>query len=109
MQYKWMRPALACLLWGCTTHYYKAAAGQVGIYLKAPEAASVMLVPSFNGYQPLTAEHTGTGTWVVKVPSGISFSYFYLVDHRPTVPQCEMTEQDEFGRSNCVFSPIRNP
>jgi 1,4-alpha-glucan branching enzyme len=105
MKLKWIWPAMACLLWGCASHYYKNDGDHVGIYLEAPQSRSVMLVASFNSYAPLRAERAGRGIWVVDVPTDTSFSYFYLVDGTPTVPPCEMTERDDFGRENCIFTP----
>lgn len=106
MKKRWLWPFMVCLLWGCASHYYKKDGDHVDIYLKAPESGNVRLVASFNGYAPLQARRSGRDAWVVHVPADTSFSYFYLVDGKPTVPQCEMTEQDDFGRENCVFSPV---
>jgi hypothetical protein len=35
----------------------------------------------------------------------MQFSYFYLVDGEVFLPECTLTESDDFGSRNCVYAP----
>lgn len=94
---------MVVLLFGCAGHYFHTDEDAVRIYLKAPRAECVELMASFNGYLPLPAERLRGGTWMVKVSHDDSFAYFYRIDGRVRLPDCEMQEQDDFGQSNCIF------
>jgi hypothetical protein len=43
--------------------------------------------------------------WINRVPSGREFRYFYSVDGKILVPECALTEKDDFGSENCLYSP----
>lgn len=91
---------------GCINHYYRNEPDAVVFYLKAPNAQNVQIAASYNGYDLKPVQRLNSDTWIVRLPNGTGFSYFYLVDGKLLVPQCKMMEQDDFGQSNCVFSSM---
>lgn len=90
-------------LFGCPSHYFHNDDDTVRFYLKAPKAKHVELMASFNGFAPLHAQRAGNGAWMVAVPNDHSFAYFYRIDGQVSVPDCDVREQDDFGRFNCLF------
>jgi len=90
---------------GCARHYYRIDDGALEIFLKAPKASSVLFASSLDGYTPVPAVRTGRDTWVVSVPAGREFSYFYIIDGTVFVPECTCHESDGFGSENCVYLP----
>jgi 1,4-alpha-glucan branching enzyme len=90
---------------GCAVHFQRTEPDGVNFYLRAPEAQSVQIAASYNGFSVQPTRRYNATTWVAKLPKGISFSYFYLVDGKTYIPPCKMMEQDDFGQANCIFSP----
>jgi hypothetical protein len=95
----------AVLFTGCAHHYYRLDDKTLEIYLKAPGASSVLFASSLDVYVPHPASRTGRDTWVMRVPADREFSYFYKVDGRVFIPECEYRENDELGSENCVYIP----
>jgi hypothetical protein len=101
--------ALLCLtgpLWGCATHYYRTDTAGTTIYLRLPEAASVVLHTSIDGFRPHTAERR-SGRWTNTLSATREFIYFYNVDGEVFIPDCRFKEKDDFGQENCIFLPTR--
>ena len=90
---------------GCPTHYHTITGGHVEIYLKAPQAQSVILMMSGDSFQQVEAVRTGFGTWKITLNRVHEFKYFFLVDGKVFLPECPLKEKDDFGSDNCVFSP----
>ena len=44
-------------------------------------------------------------TWLVTIPAGSEFTYFYIADGAVYLPPCCFTEKDDFGSENCLFIP----
>ena len=95
---------LICLLWGCSTHYYRADEHGVTLHLREDEAESVILFTSLDGFLPKTAEYAGS-TWINRLPSNLEFSYFYKVNGKYMIPDCPLKEKDDFGSENCIYVP----
>lgn len=95
----------AALFTGCAHHYYRLEDNSLELYLKAPGASSVVFASSLDGYAPHLASRAGRGLWVVRVPGDREFSYFYKVDGRVFIPECDCHEYDELGSENCVYLP----
>jgi 1,4-alpha-glucan branching enzyme len=91
------------LLFGCASHYFVNDSKELQFYLKAPKAKRVELLASFNGYIPIPAQRLQGGAWRVTLPEADSFTYFYRIDDRISIPECPLREKDDFGQSNCVF------
>lgn len=89
---------------GCSVHYYKIDQTDILFYLRNKDAKDVHFQYSHDGFQCHEAEQVKGGLWQVEVPSVDEFSYFYMVDGRMYVPPCLLTEQDDFGNENCIFS-----
>jgi len=90
---------------GCATHYYRSNADSVTLYLKAPGARVVKLATSLDEFILHRVQSTGAGTWEITVPAAREFAYFYMVDGRFYLPDCELKETDDFGAQNCIFVP----
>ena len=96
---------LLIVLSGCARHYYMSKADTLYIYLKDPKAASVLFLYSDDGYRSHTAHKVGKQTWEVKVPANREFKYFYIIDGKPFIPDCQYMEADDFGSHNCIYVP----
>jgi hypothetical protein len=95
---------LIFLLSGCAgSHYVREEDGQVLLYFKQPEASEVRLACSLDRFQPHSATRNRSGTWEVAMPAAQEFSYFYLVDGSVVVPDCRLSETDDFGSRNCLY------
>ena len=92
------------LLYGCSTHYYRADEYGVTLHLREHKTASVILFTSVDGFIPNAAERVG-GSWVNRIPSNREFSYFYKVDGKLMLPDCRFKERDDFGSENCIYMP----
>jgi hypothetical protein len=90
---------------GCATHYHVINSGHVEMFLKAPQAQSVVLVVSSDPFQQVQALRGDSGMWKVTLNRLSEFKYFYLMDGKPYQPDCRMRENDDFGSNNCIFSP----
>lgn len=97
--------ALGLVLAGCAHHYYRLDDGSLRIFLEAPEATSVYFASSLDNFALHPAQKTDSGTWMVGVAADTQFTYFYIIDGRPYVPECTYREHDDFGSNNCVFIP----
>ena len=95
---------LFCLLFGCSTHYYRADEDGVTLHLREQETGSVILFTSIDGFLPNAAEQID-GTWINRVPSNREFSYFYKVNGKYMIPDCRFKEKDDFGTENCIYVP----
>jgi len=74
------------------------------IYATFPGAQKVVFRASIDNFQPHPAQLESDERWVVVVPRKSEFTYFYLVDSVPTIPDCTETVMDDFGGKNCFFS-----
>jgi len=90
---------------GCTNHFYRIKGNLIHIYLEKPGVNTVSFASSEDGYQLHQAEKIDSKTWLVKMPAGLEFSYFYIVDGIAYVPPCRFKEKDDFGSENCIFIP----
>ena len=92
-------------LMGCAGHFYQVKGNLMHIYLEKPEAHTVSFASSEDGYQLHPAEKIDSKTWLVTMPVGLEFTYFYIIDDIAYVPSCRFKEKDDFGSENCVFIP----
>ncbi len=91
---------------GCAaTHYHERQSDRVTFYLRAPEARGVAFVSSQDDYQIHRAERVNDSRWMVTVAANSEFRYFYIVDGRVYLPECELYEKDDFGSRNCIYVP----
>lgn len=95
---------LVFFLSACATHFYRIQEGEVTLVLRRPEARSVMLATSLDGFHLRPASKV-SDTWEVRLPAGRGFRYFYQVDGMMVVPDCTLKESDDFGSQNCIFEP----
>jgi len=92
-------------LGGCTPHYQKIKGDQVVLYLKDTTAQTAFFASSLDGFQrhPLTRQTKSS--WRINLPADQEFSYFYILDNQPVIPDCPYKEKDDFGFENCIFIP----
>ena len=64
----------------------------------------VILSCSLDDFEPHEARRVD-GRWVVSLPSGSPFRYYYVLDGEMFLPPCQMKENDDFGSANCIFDP----
>lgn len=93
-----------CIASGCSGHYRTIDNTHVDFYLRSPAARSVSIVVSGDGFEKVPATRDRLGTWRVTLNRVDEFTYFYLVDGKVYVPECDLREKDDFGAENCVFS-----
>ena len=96
---------LFLILAGCASHYVRVKDNSVFVYLKNPEAQSVYFLCSLDGYEIHKANKIDKKTWLVRIPKGREFIYFYIVDEKPFLPDCTFREKDDFGSQNCIYVP----
>jgi hypothetical protein len=94
-----------CLAGCAATHYHKRQPGRVTFYLRAPGAEKVEFVSSLDAYNPHRASRLKGSRWAVTVAANSEFRYFYIVDGRVYLPECELYENDDFGSRNCIYVP----
>ena len=90
---------------GCASHYYRIESDLLHIYLKNPEAKKIYFLCSLDKFELHPAKKLDAGTWMVSLPAGREFSYFYIADEKIFLPACKFTELDDFGSRNCIFVP----
>ena len=92
-------------LGGCATPYQKIKGDQVVLYLKDTTAQTAFFASSLDGFQrhPLTRQTKSS--WRINLPADQEFSYFYILDNQPVIPDCPYKEKDGFGFENCIFIP----
>ena len=95
---------LGVLVTGCGAHYYRIDGNEMILILSTPEAKSVVLACSLDGFKPRSAKKV-TGHWEVRLPANEVFRYYYRVDGDLFLPDCPMKENDDFGSENCIFDP----
>jgi hypothetical protein len=90
---------------GCAAHFHVINNGHVEMYLRAPQAQSVVLVISSGPFQRVQAQLGDSGVWKATLNRQSEFKYFFLVDGKAYIPDCRLREDDDFGSSNCIFIP----
>ena len=90
---------------GCANHSQKIKGGQVYLHLNDTSSRSAFFASSLDGFQrhPLTRQTKKT--WLVTLPADREFTYFYIMDGQPFVPDCHYKEKDDYGSENCIFMP----
>lgn len=84
-------------------HYIQEDKHSITLYYQHDSAKEVLFASSLDHYQLHPATRVKKNTWKVTVPRKTEFSYFYLVDKTPTLPDCKLTVPDDFGSKNCLF------
>jgi hypothetical protein len=93
------------VLGGCATPFQKIKGGRVYLYLKDTGSQTAFFASSLDGFRrhPLT-QHTKSA-WRISLPADQEFTYFYVLDNQPFIPDCPYKEKDDFGFENCIFTP----
>lgn len=100
----WSMLFLLQLTVGCTQkHYIQINDESIALYLHNSSATEVIFASSIDRFQLHPATKAKGDMWQVTVPKEGEFSYFYLVDKIPTLPDCQFTVLDDFGARNCLF------
>lgn len=90
---------------GCATPYQKIKGDQVILHLKDATGQTAFFASSLDGFQrhPLTRQ--SKDAWRITLPADQEFTYFFILDHQPVIPDCLYKERDDFGFENCIFTP----
>ena len=95
---------LALIVSGCAKrHYSKMQGDEVVFYYTDKVAQEVLFASSQDNYRLHAARENKDHLWEVSVPAEKSFAYFYIVDGAITLPDCPLTENDDFGYRNCIY------
>ncbi len=73
--------------------------------IEVPGTGKVLFASSLDGYRLHSARRVSGDAWEVQRPAHQAFAYFFMVDGRPYLPPCRLTEADDFGSRNCLFLP----
>ena len=92
---------------GCAAHSYRHQGDRLILSLKNLKAREVYFYHNLDGFQQRKAVRKAKGIWEVSIAAERSFTYFYRVDGKIFVPDCELKESDDFGSENCVFEKER--
>ena len=90
---------------GCASHSHRVRGDTLYLRLRRPHAKVVSFACSLDGYELHKAEKIDRTTWLVTVPAGLEFKYFYVVDGGLYLPPCRFRETDDFGSENCIYVP----
>ncbi|MFC1896497.1 hypothetical protein ACFL0Q_07565 [Thermodesulfobacteriota bacterium] len=90
---------------GCAAHSYRIQGERARFSLQKPWAKTVLFASSLDGYTPHSATRISATTWEIVVPADTALSYFYVVDGAVYLPDCLLSEMDDFGSRNCLFAP----
>lgn len=93
------------VLAGCAPHFQKIKADQVYLYLKDSGSQTAFFASSLDMFQPHPLTRHSNNTWLIHLPAQHEFSYFYIMDGQPFLPDCPYKEKDDFGSENCIFIP----
>jgi hypothetical protein len=96
--------AILVVIAGCASHTYQVQGDTLVLYLDKPDAQQVILRCSLDDFEPHEAQKVD-GRWVVFLPSGDAFRYYYVLDGKMFLPPCRMKEKDDYGSANCIFDP----
>lgn len=95
---------LLLLIAACTPGYLpQITAESITLYYQNNNAKEVLFAASIDHYRIHPAREVEGGVWEVTVPRVEEFTYFYLVDGIPTIPDCQAKTLDDFGTKNCLF------
>ena len=92
-------------LGGCVTHSQKIMGNQVSLYLRATGNQEVFFASSLDGFQRHPLTRHAEKSWVISLPAGREFTYFYIMNNQPFIADCPYKEKDDFGSENCLFVP----
>ena len=84
-------------------HYTKLQGDEVVFYFKDKKAQEVLFASSQDNYKLHAARENKNHLWEIAVPAEQGFAYFYIVDGVITLPDCPLTENDDFGSRNCIY------
>lgn len=72
------------------------------IVIRLPDARKVEFVCSCRNFAPAPAKKINNKMWSVTIPKSREFTYFFLVDGREYLPDCEFRQTDDFGSEICI-------
>lgn len=95
------------ILSGCAgpSHFYKLDNDKIHIYLTNSNAEKVLFLSSIDQFQPHEALKDKKDIWEITVPSNKELRYFYIVDGKVFIPDCDQTDMDDLGGRNCIYVP----
>jgi len=92
-------------LGGCAMPYQKVKGNQVYLCLKDTTSRTAFFASSLDGFQRHSLTRHSKNAWCITLPADQEFTYFFITDDRPVIPDCPYREKDDFGFENCIFIP----
>ena len=92
-------------LGGCATPHQTIKGDQVYLYLKEADSRTAFFASSLDGFQRHALSRQTQSVWYINLPADQEFTYFYILDNQPFIPDCLHREKDDFGFENCIFTP----
>ena len=104
---RWVASIIVAMigLAGCAGHFYRIKGDTLYLYVRKPNVRAVYFASSLEDFKLQAARKTGNETWRVSLPANREFKYFYIADSEVFLPECRLTETDDFGSRNCIFIP----
>jgi hypothetical protein len=103
---RFLKVAMLLLLAGCAPgHFIVRQPSGVTLYLNRPDATEVLFASSADGFLVHPTKKNHSGVWMIDNLADREFQYFYIVDGRVVVPDCQLRERDDFGADNCIYQP----
>jgi hypothetical protein len=93
------------LLGACATPHQKIKGDHVYLYLKDTSSYNVFFASSLDEFQRHPLSRQTKNSWYIILPADKEFTYFYILDDQPFIPDCPYKEKDDFGFENCIFTP----
>lgn len=105
MRFKLVSVLLAlCCLSGCSKkHFYTVNDDTISLYYQNEDAEEVQFASSIDRFVVHPALEADDSLWEISVPLQEEFAYFYIVDGTVTLPECSLTQLDDFGSKNCLY------
>lgn len=100
----WLAFGIVVMVAACSHHYVRVEGDTLSLFLEKADAKKVIFACSLDGFEPHEARNAD-GRWIVSVPRGSQFRYYYVVDGSYYPTSCELKEDDDFGSKNCIYDP----
>ncbi len=90
---------------GCAQqHSVQVNENSLTFYYLDDKAKEIFFASSADHFQYHPAVKGSDNVWQVTVPLNKEFTYFYIVDGKVTVPDCQNVVLDDFGSKNCLYT-----
>jgi hypothetical protein len=106
MTIRFLSITLLLFVAGCAPrHFISKQASGVTFSLDVPEATEVLFASSLDQFRLHPTKKNHGGAWVTDNYANRELHYFYIVDGSVYIPDCSYRENDDFGKTNCIYQP----